>query len=68
MTSSGRGAGRASLVLVLAAFLWGSTFLVVQDATDDAAVMPFLAARFLIGAAALWPLGVPAGRPPDRVA
>jgi drug/metabolite transporter (DMT)-like permease len=56
VTSSGRGAGRASLALVLAAFLWGSTFLVVQDATDDAAVMPFLAARFLIGAAVLWPL------------
>jgi drug/metabolite transporter (DMT)-like permease len=55
VTAPGRGAGRASLALVLAAFLWGSTFLVVQDATDDAAVMPFLAARFLIGAAVLWP-------------
>jgi drug/metabolite transporter (DMT)-like permease len=55
VVGNGRGAGRATLALVLAAFLWGSTFLVVQDATDDAAVMPFLAARFLIGAAVLWP-------------
>ena len=55
MSRAGQPAGRASLALVLAAFLWGSTFLVVQDATEDASVMPFLAARFLIGAAVLWP-------------
>jgi drug/metabolite transporter (DMT)-like permease len=55
VSRTGQPAGRASLALVLAAFLWGSTFLVVQDATDDASVMPFLAARFLIGAAVLWP-------------
>ena len=48
-------AGRASAGLVLAAFLWGSTFLVVQDATEDAPVMPFLASRFLIGATSCGP-------------
>jgi len=42
--------------LVAAAFLWGSTFLVVKDAIVDADVMPFLAARFLVGAAVLWPI------------
>jgi len=49
-------ASQATLALVLAAFLWGSTFLVVQDATEGAPVMAFLAARFLIAAAVLWPL------------
>ena len=49
-----RGAG--ALALVLAGFLFGSTFLVVQDAVDRAAVVPFLAARFLVGALVLWPL------------
>lgn len=44
------------LALVLASFLWGSTFLVVQNATDHASVMAFLAARFLIGAVVLWPI------------
>jgi drug/metabolite transporter (DMT)-like permease len=36
--------------------LFGSTFLVVQAAVDRAAVLPFLAVRFLIGTAVLWPL------------
>jgi drug/metabolite transporter (DMT)-like permease len=40
----------------LAGFLFGSTFLVVQGAVERAAVVPFLAARFLIGGAVLWPL------------
>ncbi len=53
MAADGR---RASLALVLAAFLFGSTFLVVKDATTDADVVPFLAARFLVGAMVLWPL------------
>ncbi len=50
------GQGRATGALVLAAFMWGSTFLLVQDATEDAGVVPFLAVRFLVGAAVLWPL------------
>jgi drug/metabolite transporter (DMT)-like permease len=47
---------RGVAALVLAGFLFGSTFLVVQDAVGRAAVVPFLAARFLIGGAVLWPL------------
>jgi drug/metabolite transporter (DMT)-like permease len=47
---------RGRWVLALAGFLFGSTFLVVQGAVDRAAVLPFLAVRFLIGSAVLWPL------------
>ena len=47
---------RGRWVLALAGFLFGSTFLVVQGAVDRAAVLPFLAVRFLIGTAVLWPL------------
>ncbi len=46
----------ATLALVLAAFLFGSTFLVVQDAVRKVDVLPFLAARFVVGAAVLLPL------------
>jgi len=42
--------------LALAGFLFGSTFLVVQDAIEQAEVLPFLAVRFLIAAAVLAPL------------
>jgi drug/metabolite transporter (DMT)-like permease len=42
--------------LVLAAVCFGSTFLVVQDAVESVEPIPFLAVRFLIGAAALAPL------------
>lgn len=47
---------RGRWVLALSGFLFGSTFLVVQGAVDRAAVLPFLAVRFLIGTAVLWPL------------
>lgn len=47
---------RGAAALVLAGLLFGSTFLVVQDAVARAAVAPFLAVRFLFGAAVLWPL------------
>jgi drug/metabolite transporter (DMT)-like permease len=47
---------RGVAALVLAGFLFGSTFLVVQDAVERAAVVPFLAARFVIGGLVLWPL------------
>lgn len=46
---------RADLALVAAAFLFGSTFLVVQEAVEEADVVPFLAVRFLVGAALLAP-------------
>lgn len=50
---SRRGLGTA--LLALAALLFGSTFLVMQDAIDDAEPTPFLGMRFLIAAAILAP-------------
>lgn len=47
---------QADLGLVVAAFFFGSTFLVVQDAVEDADPVPFLGVRFCIAAAALAPL------------
>lgn len=48
---------RAHAAVALAAVLFGSTFLVVKDAVEVAPVVPFLAVRFLIGAALLAPAG-----------
>jgi drug/metabolite transporter (DMT)-like permease len=48
---------RADLALVVAAFFFGTTFLVVQDAVEDADPLPFLAVRFLIAGAVLALLG-----------
>lgn len=45
---------QADLALVVAAFFFGVTFLVVQDAVDEASPVGFLAVRFLLGAAR-WP-------------
>lgn len=42
------------LALALAGFLFGTTFIVVQDAVERASVFPFLAARFLLAAGVLW--------------
>jgi drug/metabolite transporter (DMT)-like permease len=42
---------------VLAAFCFGTTFVVVQDAVDQVDPMPFLAVRFLIGGAVLGLVG-----------
>ena len=44
------------LALVVAAICFGSTFLVVQDAVALVEPIPFLAMRFLVGAAVLAPL------------
>jgi drug/metabolite transporter (DMT)-like permease len=44
------------LALVVAAVCFGSTFLVVQGAIERVEPIPFLAARFLVAAAVLWPL------------
>ncbi|MCU1351569.1 MAG: protein of unknown function transrane [Acidimicrobiales bacterium] len=49
-------APRATGALVLSGVLFGSTFLVVKDALESAAVVPFLAARFLVGALVLLPV------------
>src|SRR3954447_2982014 len=43
--------------------MFGTTFVVVKDAVAEAGPVPFLAVRFLIGAAVVWPLA--ARRPPD---
>jgi len=49
-------AALAHWALVGAAFLFGTTFVVVKDAVADAGPVPFLAVRFMIGAAVVWPL------------
>jgi drug/metabolite transporter (DMT)-like permease len=52
---------QADLALVVAAFFFGTTFLIVKDAVEDAEPVAFLAVRFLIAAAVL---GVAARRRP----
>lgn len=47
---------RGVAALAAAGFLFGSTFLVVQDAIERVAVAPFLTVRFLVAGAVLWPL------------
>lgn len=54
---------RADLALAGAAFLFGSTFLVVQDAIEADGAIPFLVARFGIGALVLVPFALRRGRP-----
>ena len=54
---------QADSALVVAAFFFGTTFLVVQDAVERIDPLPFLAIRFLIGAAVL---GLVARRRPRR--
>lgn len=44
------------LALAVAAFFFGTTFVVVQDAVADVEPVPFLAVRFLVGAALLAPV------------
>ena len=46
---------KADLSLVGTAFLFGVTFVVVQEAVEEAEPFPFLAVRFLIGVLALAP-------------
>ena len=48
---------QADAALVVAAFFFGTTFVVVQDAVERADPLPFLAARFLIAGAVLAVLG-----------
>jgi drug/metabolite transporter (DMT)-like permease len=58
---SGTAQWRADLALVVAAFFFGTTFVVVQDAVEEADPVDFLAVRFLIAALVL---GIAArGRP-----
>ena len=57
-----RGSLRADLALAGAAFLFGTTFLVMQDAVADVEPIPFITARFAIGALVLLPVAVVRGR------
>ncbi|HEY8548034.1 MAG TPA: DMT family transporter [Acidimicrobiales bacterium] len=50
---TGSATWRADGALVGAAFLFGTTFVVVKDAVAEVDPLPFLAVRFSIGAAAL---------------
>jgi drug/metabolite transporter (DMT)-like permease len=59
---------RADLALAAAAFLFGTTFLVVQDAVEADGAIPFLVARFALGALALLPFAVRRGRPAPGLA
>ena len=59
---------RADLALAAAAFLFGTTFLVVQDAVEADGAVPFLVVRFGLGALALLPLAVRRGRPAPGLA
>ena len=59
------------LALVVASFLYGATFTIVQDALDDLTATGFILLRFAIGGVVLVPLAVqrgwpgPAARPTD---
>ena len=55
---------RAHGAIVVAAVLFGTTFVVVKDAVADVEPVPFLAARFLLGGLATMPLA--ARRPSQR--
>jgi drug/metabolite transporter (DMT)-like permease len=59
------------LALVVASFLYGATFTIVQDALDDLTATGFILVRFAIGGVVLVPLALrrgwrgPAARPTD---
>ena len=57
-----RGSFRADLALAGAAFLFGTTFLVMQDAVADVEPIPFIAVRFAVGALVLLPAALVRGR------
>lgn len=57
---------RAHLAVAAAGVLFGTTFVVVQDAVRDVEPVPFLAVRFLIGALALAPFARRGPRQPGR--
>jgi drug/metabolite transporter (DMT)-like permease len=58
---------RAHLAVAVAGILFGTTFVVVQDAVADVEPVPFLAVRFLVGAAALAPFARRAPAQPGRL-
>lgn len=54
---------RAHLAVAGAGLLFGSSFVPMQEAVDQVEPVPFIAVRFLIGAAVLWPLARARPRP-----
>ena len=66
-TRRGEGVWRAHAAVAAAGVLFGTTFVVVQDAVEAAEPVPFLAVRFLVGAAALAPFARRAPVQPGRV-
>jgi len=56
---------RADLALTGAAFLFGTTFLVMQHAVEDVEPVTFLAARFAVAALVLAPIALVRVRRPD---
>jgi drug/metabolite transporter (DMT)-like permease len=65
---SSRTKAAAHLAVAAAGVLFGTTFVVVQDAVRDVGPISFLAVRFLAGAAALAPFARRAPRQPRRAA
>ncbi|HVM04965.1 MAG TPA: DMT family transporter, partial [Acidimicrobiales bacterium] len=61
----GGGVLGAHAAVLAAALLFGTTFVVVRDAVAEVAVVPFLAVRFLVGAAVLAPFALAPGRDRD---
>lgn len=53
---------KAVAALIVAAFLFGATFVVVKSATDNIGPVMFVAWRFLIGGALLVAIALPRGR------
>ena len=49
---------QANLLLVLAAMIWGSSFVVQQTGTGDLGTITFTGARFLFGAMIILPFGI----------
>ena len=58
---------QADAALVVAAFFFGTTFIVVQDAVERIDPLPFIAVRFLIGAAVLGAAGRRRPRAPGEL-
>lgn len=53
---------RGELAIVAAAFLFGSTFVVMKSAVETAEPVPFLSARFLLAALVLAPIALRSGK------
>jgi drug/metabolite transporter (DMT)-like permease len=45
---------KAELLLVVATFFWGATFVIVKDALSDASPFVFIALRFLLAGLLMW--------------